>query len=80
MLAYAASRPPIAERRSSPNTMLSIIAAHVALLAIVMSAKMELPRTDRPARSIVELDRPPKPPPPEPVASSPRPRPHTRST
>ena len=43
MLAYAASRSA-AGRQSSPNTMLFIIAAHVAALAVVMSAKMDLPR------------------------------------
>jgi len=43
MLAYAASRPAIVERRPSPNAMLAIIAAHVAVAALVMSAKMDLP-------------------------------------
>lgn len=42
MLAYAANRPIAAQRRSSPNAMLAIIAAHVAVIAVVMSAKMEL--------------------------------------
>ncbi len=51
MLAYAASRSA-AGRQSSPNTMLFIIAAHVAALAVVMSAKMDLPHRifDRPLR------------------------------
>ena len=43
MLAYAASRPTPVERRPHPNTMLAIIAAHVAVAAVVMSAKMDLP-------------------------------------
>ena len=44
MLAYAASRPTPVERRPHPNTMLAIIALHVGVAAIVMSAKMDLPR------------------------------------
>jgi len=43
MLAYAASRPTPIERRPYPNTMLAIIALHVGVAAIVMSAKMDLP-------------------------------------
>ena len=65
MLAYAANRPAIAQRRSSPNTMLAIIAAHVAVVALVMSAKMDLPKALHPTRTIVDLIR--ELPPPEPV-------------
>jgi protein TonB len=43
MLAYYGSRPRIAASRQSPNAMLAIIVGHVALVAVVMSAKMELP-------------------------------------
>ena len=44
MLAYAASRRrDLADRRPHPNTMLLIIGAHVAALAALMSAKMDLP-------------------------------------
>lgn len=44
MLAYAAGRRrELADRRPHPNMMLMIIGAHVAALALVMSAKMELP-------------------------------------
>jgi protein TonB len=43
MLAYYASRPRVAASRQSPNAMLAIIVGHVALVAVVMSAKMELP-------------------------------------
>src|SRR4051794_34073377 len=43
MLAYAASRPATVERRPHPNAMLAIIAVHVAVVAVVMSAKMDLP-------------------------------------
>ena len=69
MLAYAASRPVVARRRSSPNTMLGIIGAHVALVALVMSARMELPRTliDKP--TTVDFIQPTKAPPPNPVRS-----------
>lgn len=63
MLAYAANRPVIAERRSAPNALLAIIAAHVALVAVVMSAKMDLPQTIRRAPLIVNLIPEPAPPP-----------------
>lgn len=67
MLAYAASRPAIAKRGSSPNLMLTIIGVHVALLAAVMSAKMDLPGRiiDRPI--VIDNIPIPKPPPPNPV-------------
>jgi protein TonB len=44
MLAYAAGRRTVATTRSSPNALLAIIGVHVALAAIVMSAKMEIQR------------------------------------
>jgi periplasmic protein TonB len=72
MLAYAANAPRRAERPSSPHAMLAIIAAHVALLAAVMSARMEIPRHREPP-IIVEPIPVPKPPPPNPA---PRPVPH----
>jgi protein TonB len=64
MLAYAARRSA-AGRQSSPNTMLFIIAAHVAALALVMSARMDLPRRifDPP----IKVDSQPAPPKAEPV-------------
>jgi protein TonB len=43
MLAYAANRPIIGARKPAPNAMLAIIGIHVAALAVLMSAKMELP-------------------------------------
>jgi protein TonB len=66
MLAYAASRPRIGARHSSPNAMLAVIAAHVGLLAAVMSAKMDLPQRilNRPIE--VTLVPIPQPPPPNP--------------
>ena len=41
MLAYAAHRPVAVDRRPHPNTLLMIIGAHVGLVALVMSAKMD---------------------------------------
>ena len=63
MLAYAASAPRSADRRSSPNALLAIIAGHVALIAVVMSAKMDLPARilNRP----IEVTLVPAPPPPD---------------
>jgi protein TonB len=65
MLAYASNAPRIAERRSAPNAMLFIIAGHVAVIAAVMSAKMDLPiRIFHPP---IIVDTIPNPPPPDPV-------------
>lgn len=73
MLAYASGRPRIAERRSSPNAMLIVISAHVALVAIVMSVKMDVaPRLIRPPIDI-ELIPDRKPPPPHPIPQPVRP-------
>ena len=70
MLAYAANAPRNAERRSSPNAMLAIIAVHVAVVAGVMSAKMDLPGRLRQPPIIVDTIPVPKPPPaPEPVVA-----------
>lgn len=43
MLAYAASRPTPVERKPHPNMLLVIIGVHVAVAALVMSARMDLP-------------------------------------
>lgn len=64
MLAYAANRPTAAQRRSSPNAMLAIIAAHVAVVALVMSAKMDLPRKILPTPTLIDFIREPQPPEP----------------
>jgi protein TonB len=67
MLEYAAGRRQIAARPSCPNAMLVIISAHVALLAFVMSAKMDLPSKlifDPPTK----IDLIPEPLPPKPQA------------
>ena len=66
MLAYAASRPTPIERRPHPNTMLAIIALHVGVAAIVMSAKMDLPRRllPQPPTTVLSF---PKPQPQDPI-------------
>jgi protein TonB len=77
MLAYAANAPRSAERSSSPNAMLAIIASHVALLAVIMSAKMDLPVSivDGPMK-IIRLRPVEPPPPPNPLRHpTPEPRP-----
>jgi protein TonB len=43
MLAYLAHRPTAAARRPNPNLLLLVIAGHVAVVAVVMSVKMDLP-------------------------------------
>jgi periplasmic protein TonB len=64
MLAYAASRPPVVDRRPHPNTMLFIIGAHIAVVAAVMSAKMDLPPRVPFTKTIVDFIPLPKQPPP----------------
>jgi len=66
MLAYAASRPAPVERRPHPNAMLAIIAAHVAVVAAVMSAKMDLPHRLFPKPTTVIFVPTPKDPPTNP--------------
>ncbi len=69
MLAYAANRPAPVERRPHPNAMLVIIAIHVAGIAAVMSAKMDLaPIIPRPPIDIFDVPKPKDPPPPTPPA------------
>ena len=76
MLAYAAERPLIGKRQSSPHTMLLIVSAHVALLAAAMSARMELPPRHGNEPIKIDLIPVPKPPPPQPVAKQqPEPQP-----
>ena len=41
MLAYAANREVAGKRPSSPPAMLLIVSAHIALIALAMSAKVE---------------------------------------
>lgn len=77
MLAYAANRRLIGKRESSPNALLLVISAHVALLALAMSAKSEfsthIPRTG----PLIDIPVPPLPPPPnkpQPKRSQPQPK------
>jgi periplasmic protein TonB len=71
MLAYAANAPRHAERRSSPNAMLIVIAAHVAAIAAVMSAKMDLPTRMIDKPTVIEWIDPIEPPPPNEPARNP---------
>src|SRR5688572_13964796 len=69
MLAYAAHRRSVAQRPSAPHALLLIAVAHVALIAAVMSAKMDVPDKLFPRPTEVDLiELPPPPPrPPEPI-------------
>jgi periplasmic protein TonB len=70
MLAYAASRRrELADRRPHPNMMLVIIGAHVALLAAVMSAKMDLANPFKPEPPLI-VDTIKAPPPPPPIGTT----------
>jgi protein TonB len=62
MLAYAAHRRRIAQRHSAPHVMLAIIAGHIALIAAVMSAKMDLPERIRDITKVELIPVPPDPP------------------
>ena len=73
MLAYASSRPTAASRQSSPNALLFIISAHVAVAAVVMSIKMDLPRVIRDGGTDIIFI-------PEPVDPPPNPQPRPRDT
>ncbi|HZC38387.1 MAG TPA: energy transducer TonB [Sphingomicrobium sp.] len=75
MLAYAASRPVVVDRRPHPNAMLAIIAVHVALLAVAMSAKMEFVRHWPEPPIVIDQIPIPKPPPPNPMPHPARPQP-----
>ena len=72
MLAYAANRPVIGARKPAPNTMLAIIGIHVAAIAVLMSAKMELPPITKEPPIKIDFIKTPKPPPPHPVTSETR--------
>src|SRR5438067_6392926 len=75
MLAYAANRPAPVDRRPHPNAMLMIVGAHVALLAAVMSAKMEIPIRLPNGPILINPIPEPLPPPPNPTAHPPRSQP-----
>ena len=63
MLAYVANRPLAGKRPSSPPAMLLIVSAHIALIALVMSAKTEFTR-HKPDGPTIYIPTPPSPPPP----------------
>ncbi|MEO5773653.1 MAG: energy transducer TonB [Sphingomicrobium sp.] len=67
MLAYAESRQRIGERRSSPSTMLMIIGAHVAVIAVAMTMKMAIDHAPPFKPIYVDFIKQPEPPPPNPV-------------
>ena len=73
MLAYAANRPDPAGRRSSPNVMLFIVAVHIAAIAALMSAKMDVVRgiIDPPTTIYFPPPPPPPPPPTDPATKQP---------
>ena len=71
MLAYAANRAAVGKAPSSPSAMLLIISAHVALIALVMSAKMEITRHRATEGPMIKVPIQP-PPPPNPSANPPQ--------
>lgn len=74
MLAYAAHRRRIAQRHSAPHLMLAIVAAHIGLIAAVMSARMDLPERVFDPPTVVRpipIPQPPAQQPPPPRASQP---------
>lgn len=72
MLAYAANRPVAGQRQSSPHALLVIATVHIAAIAALMSAKMDLPQKLHTPPIIVDFIDPPIDPPPNPV---PQPKP-----
>ena len=76
MLAYAADRPLTGKRQSSPHAMLLIVSAHVALLAVAMSIKMEMPpKVDHTPITVDLIKDPPPPPPNRPLPKQAQPQP-----
>ena len=71
MLAYAAPRRS-AERRPAPHAMLVILVAHIAAIAAVMSARMDLPEKISRSPIMIDLIDAPKPPPPPDPQPQPR--------
>ena len=66
MPVYAATPPAFAGRRLRPRTLVLIIGGHAALLALVMSAKMDLPTRFKATLTEIELIEHPLPPEPPP--------------
>ena len=79
MLAYAANAPRFADRRRSPRAMLLIVGAHAVALAMLMTAKMDLPIIDYVPTAIIDIKDPP-PPEPTPPPPQPQPNPQPRDT
>jgi len=71
-----APQSAFASRRRHPSALLLIVAGHAALLAAVLSARMDLPVRIIPQITEVTLIDPPKPPPPDqpPAKQPPSPR------
>lgn len=80
MLAYAANAPRHAERRSSPQAMLVVISVHVAVVAAVMSAKMDLPTKLKEGPMDIFFVPVPKEPPPRTMIEPRVPQPPRQST
>lgn len=72
-----APAPRFAHRGGYPHAMLVIVGAHVALIAAVMSVKMDLPAKITRTITQVDLIEAPKPPPPEPQPLEAQPEPRT---
>ena len=75
-----APAPQFAGRGGHPNAMLVIVGAHVALIAAVMSAKMDLPASILKDPVVVEMIPAPKPPPPVEPPPEPRRQPQPRDS
>ncbi|NUR45167.1 MAG: hypothetical protein HOP91_03280 [Sphingomonas sp.] len=75
MLAYAANRPVVGKAPSSPTAMLLIISAHVALIAAIMSARMEFQPKAATPPPLIKI--PIKPPPPPNATANPPQHPRT---
>src|SRR5688572_2271926 len=71
MLAYAPANR-VAARAGSPRTLLFVIIGHVALLALVLTARGDLPGGNPFTETDVIFVDPPKPPPPQPAPDQPR--------
>lgn len=78
MLAYAADSPQVAVRRPSPKAMVLIVGAHIAVVAAVISARMDLPQNVAPSPITINLIRD-RPPPPAHVVKPPQSRQDERS-
>lgn len=81
MLAYAANSPRAAARSRSPKTLTLIVAGHAALIAAVLTARMDVvaPAIDQIPKLIPVTPVPP-PPPPEPTIEPQPARPVTQQT